>query len=152
MSEVNNLYDMYSTDTEAETGNGITLNFGVAKFHVRRAGGANKRFSETLRKLSNPLRRQIQNDTVRPEQLNEIFQRCYARSVVIGWEGVTDREGTILDFSEANFVRVMTDLPDLWAQLQEECTKISNFRIGANEEDGEQLGNSSYGTSSGEVH
>ena len=146
-----NLYGAYSADPEMESGVGVTLNFGVCQIHTRRAGGSNKRYADALRKMTQPFRRQIQNDTVDPDKLNEVFMRCYSRTVVLGWENVTDREGKKLEFNEVNFVQVMKDLPDLWLQLQDECTKLSNFRAVTNEEDGEQLGNSSSGTSNGEV-
>jgi hypothetical protein len=149
---MSNLYKMYQTDTAMESEVGITLAFDEVKIHVKRAGGSNKKFSEVLRRLTNPVRRQIQNDTISPDKVNTIFMQVYARAVVLGWENVTDENDNPLPFTEENFVKVMTDLPDFWAALQEECAKVSNFRQIANEEDGTHLGNSSSGTSSGGVH
>ena len=146
------LYSVYQADSALESEIGIELNFGPAQFIVKRAGGSNKQYQSVLRTLSTPYRRQIQNETIDPDKLNQMFMRVYARSVVLGWKNVTDREGNELPFSEANFIKIMTDLPDLWRQLQEECDRLTNFRIAANAEDGEALGNSSSGILPGVQH
>jgi hypothetical protein len=138
---VQSLYETYSTDKNIEAEIGIELDFGPSQFIVRRAGGNNKKYQTELRRVTNPIRRQIQNDTIAPETLDVLFKKVYARTVVIGWRGVTDREGNPLEFNEQNFIQLMEDLPDLWAQLQEECTKLANFRAEQNKANGEDLGN-----------
>ena len=135
------LYETYRTDKNAEAEIGITLDFGPASFVVRRAGGSNKRYQSVLRQLITPVRRQVNNETIAPEALDKIFMQAYARAVVIDWFNVTDENNNQLPFNEANFCKVMTDLPDLWRQLQEECDRLANFRVESNRSAGESLGN-----------
>lgn len=144
------LYQTFGTDKSLETSQGVWLDFGDAKIHVRRAGGGNKKYQTVLRQLTQPVRRQIANETIDPDKLNMIFVQAYARAVVLGWEGVTDENDNELPFTESNFIKVMTDLPDLWQALQSEADRMANFRQVQNAEDGEALGNSSSGTSNGE--
>ena len=149
--QVQSLYETYGTDKQLETSQGVWLDFGPAKFHVKRAGGGNKKYQTLLRQLTQPVRRLIANETIDPEKLDLIFMQAYARAVVLDWQNVTDRQGNPLEYNETNFIRVMTDLKDLWVALQAECDRMANFRQTQNAEDGEALGNSSSGTSNGEA-
>ena len=58
--------------------------------------------------------------------------------MVLGWKGVTDRDGNELPFTKDNVVTLLTDLPDLFNELRNEATRQSNFRVTEIEED---LGN-----------
>lgn len=135
------LYEAYGTDKHIEAELGVSLDFGPSTFVVRRAGGSNKRYQTVLRQLIAPVRRQVQNETIPPESLDKIFMQTYARTVVLGWTGVTDAENNPLEFNEGNFVKLMQDLPDLWRQLQEECDRLTNFRSDSVRANGEALGN-----------
>jgi hypothetical protein len=99
--------------------------------------------------LTRPLRKQIQIDVLEDNAYDELNKKAYFRAVVIGWENVNDADGNYITFSEANFVKLMTDLPDLWDALQDACTRLSNFRAEEIRQDGEDLGNSSAGIRSG---
>lgn len=142
------LYEVYTTDESLEQGEGIDLEFGDTVFEVRRAGGRNREYQAELRKLTRPLRRQIENDLMTPDQYMQILRRVFARTVVLGWRHkptgkpvITTPQGE-LEFNEANFLKVMSDLPDLWDQIFEQCTQMSNFRHDMAVADGELLGNS----------
>jgi hypothetical protein len=143
------LYQQYGNDKAAEVEHGIELRFADAKFFVRRAGGANQKYNQELRRLTRPLRKQIQIDVLEDNAYDELNKKAYFRAVVIGWENVNDADGNYITFSEANFVKLMTDLPDLWDALQDACTRLSNFRAEEIRQDGEDLGNSSAGIRSG---
>lgn len=135
------LFEIFGANKEMEV-NGVDFQFGSAIFTARRAGSANKLYSATVRKVFAPYRRQMNNDTLDPEVTSGLMMKVFFRSVILGWRGVTDKEGRTLEFNEQNFIWLMTELPDLWETLQENCAKLSNFRSEANEEDGIALGNS----------
>jgi len=73
----------------------------------------------------------------------------YYDAVVIEWEGVTDEEGNSLKFTQANFIKVMSDLPDLWTRLRDECDNMRNFQDAEVEEAVEKMGESSFGSPNG---
>lgn len=134
-------YDVFETDKDLEQ-KGIRLSYGDFWFDVARAGGANSRFAKMLEKELQPYRRAIQTETMDPKVANEILCRCFAATVVTGWgskkhgEGrMIARDGSALDFSPANVAHVFVDLPDLFADVREQASKVALFRNAVNEAD-----------------
>jgi hypothetical protein len=135
------LYEAFGTVKTYET-DGVTLDFGVAKFRVRRAGGSNRRFLSTLSAKLRPHRRALSAGTLADEVAEDLQMEVYFETVVIGWEGVTDPAGNVLEYNLVNFKQVMKDLPDLWTTLREEADNLKNFQHDAAKVDGEELGKS----------
>lgn len=122
------LYDLYSTDADLERG-GVILNYGEGvRIKIARAGGANVDFAKTLERLMRPYRKRLDTGTLDEKVATDVFIRVFAESVVKDWEGVTDREGNTLPFNTDNCVKLFKDLPDLFADVREAATSVSNFR------------------------
>ena len=134
-----NLYEAFGTVKEYET-EGVTLDFGVAQFKVRRAGGSNRRFLTMLSSKLRPHRRAIEAGTLSDDVANDMQMEVYFDTVITGWEGVTDEQGTPLEYTLPNFKKVMLDLPDLWDTLRAEADNIKNFQMAEAKADGETLG------------
>jgi hypothetical protein len=125
---MNGTYGAYETDPDLEKG-GVTFSLGSkGTFKLARAGGANQRYKETVRKLTQPYRRQIANGTIDPEQADALLAKAFARSVIVGWEGVTGRDGEPMDFTVANAEKLLTDLPDLFADLRSLAEDMNAYR------------------------
>jgi hypothetical protein len=135
------LYKAFGTVKEYET-EGVTLDFGVAKFKVRRAGGSNRRFLNVLAAKLKPHRRALDAGVLADEVASALHMEVYFETVVLGWEGVTDENGTPLAYNLENFKKVMTDLPDLWATIRNEADNLKNFQAAETATDGETLGKS----------
>jgi hypothetical protein len=133
------LYDAFGTVKKYEA-EGVTLDFGVAKFRVRRAGGSNRQFMTTLAAKLRPHRRAIDAGTLPDDVAKEMQMEVYFETVVVGWEDVTDEAGNVLEYSLVNFKKVMTDLPDLWDTLRTEADNMKNFQAAEAAVDGVQLG------------
>lgn len=133
------LYSAFGTVEEYEK-SGVILDFGVAKFKVRRAGGSNREFLTLLATKMRPHRRAIEAGTLDDEVGKALHLEVYFKSVVVGWEGVTDRAGNVLEYNLQNFKQVMTELPDLWDRLRMEADSLKNFQEAETEEDGAKLG------------
>jgi len=130
------IYDAYETDADLEKG-GVSFSMGSkGTFKLARAGGANQRYKETVRKLTQPFRRQIANGSMDPDQADALLARAFARSVIIGWEGVVDRDGNDFPFSVANAEKLLTDLPDLFADLRSLSEDMNAFRREALDDEG----------------
>lgn len=138
---VKNLYEAFGTEKSYET-DGVTLDFGVARFKVRRAGGSNRKFLTTLSAKLRPHRRALSAGTMDDAVAEDLQMEVYFETVVLGWEGVTNRAGEPLEYNLVNFKQVMRDLPDLWATLREEADNMKNFQMDAAKADGEDLGKS----------
>ena len=127
------LYTQFETDREIEK-TGIVLDYGFnskkqpIQIRMARAGGANERYSKLLELRTKPYRRQIQNETLENAVAEKITKEVYAQTVVLGWTGVEDRDGNEMPFTQENCVKLFTDLPDLWSDVQSQSTRASLFR------------------------
>lgn len=137
------LYAQFATDKNVEK-DGVVLEYGlnskkkVISIRIARAGGANTHYAKLLESKIKPYRRQIQNETLDNAVAEKLTKEVYAQAVVLGWENVEapilDENGKPtgkfeeLDFNQANFVRLMDDLPDLWSDIQSQATRAALFR------------------------
>lgn len=122
-------YKTYKTNGANET-DGIVLDYGDSgKIRIARAGGSNRKYTEQLRlKLLKPYERQIANNTMDEEASTRIFAEIYASTIILGWEGVSDENGKPLAFTRDNVIKLLTDLPELFRDIQDAAQKFSNFR------------------------
>ena len=119
---------------------GILINYGDFRIKIARAGGGNQRFRRLLQAKLKPYRHQMDNDTLDEKVSEAIFLECYAEAVVLGWETKVTKDGketwepTLetptgkLPYSAENCVKVLTDLPELFRDLQAMAGKAANFR------------------------
>lgn len=123
-----NLYQMFQTNQQHEQ-DGIVLDYGQAgKIRIARSGGSNTKFSRALSERFKPYRRQFDNGTLPDDVANRIMIDVYADAVILGWEGVTGQSGLPLEFSRSNVVQLLTDLPELFRDIQDQSGKAANFR------------------------
>lgn len=144
----NSPYAQFKTNQQIES-EGITLDYGSFYLRVGRAGGANKTFKRTMKRIFDPHRRAIQTETLAENKLTALMIQAYAEGNVYAWgytkevdgksvtvEGkMLDEEGAEMDFNVANVKKLFTDLPDLFADVQEQCGKVSLFRDVLNDDD-----------------
>lgn len=132
---MSSLYAMFKSNESREKEEGICLDYGEAKIRVRRAGGSNRRYSDLVSKKLRPFKRQLENESLDPDTGSRIMAEVYAESVLIGWEGVKDADGNPIAFSRENAVKLLTDLPELFRDIQEQSQRLANFRDEEIEED-----------------
>lgn len=134
------LYKQFATDKVVEK-DGVVLEYGKnskgaqIKIRIARAGGANQKFSKILERKTKPYRRQLQNETLDEEIGAQIQREVYADSVILGWEGVEDADGNDMAFTRDNIIKLLTDLPDLFADIRDQATKSALYRANILEED-----------------
>lgn len=128
-----NLYNAFATDQSAEI-NGVVLDYGPnsknepIQIRVARAGGANAKFAKVLEHKLRPYKRALANDTMDSKMAERLMIEAFAEAVVISWNGVEDREGNEIEFTKENIVKLFTDLPDLFRDVQEQSQKAALFR------------------------
>lgn len=124
------LYDAYGTDPKLESETGIAVDYGeLGKFFIKRAGGANRAYALRLAALTKPYQRQIDSNTLDPKISLGLMAKLYAEHVVLGWEGVTGKDGSPLAYSKQACEQLFNDLPDLFADIQRTAQDMQNFRI-----------------------
>ena len=128
------LYQAFETNKNLEN-SGIELDYGKnskgapIRIRIARAGGANKRFAKVLDRLLRPYKRQLANDQLSDDVAKDVMIQAYADAVVLGWEGVEDREGNPMEFSRDNVVKLFTDLPELFLDVQQQSQKAALFLV-----------------------
>lgn len=130
---MSNLYSQFATDKKAES-EGIVLSYGMnshdepIEIRIARAGGANQRFAKVFEAKIRPVKRQMQTETLDQKVADKLLVETYAEAIVLGWTGVEDRDGNAMTFSKENVVKLFTDLPDLFRDVQEASQKSALFR------------------------
>jgi hypothetical protein len=129
------IYDAFETDPKKEV-DGVVFDYGeVGSFLLARAGGANKKFSKQLEFRSRPYKRQIDKGTMDNEAATKLMAQVFADTVILGWDGVIDREGNLIEFTKENCVKLLLDLPVVFADLQDAAADYSSYRKEMLEED-----------------
>lgn len=137
MSEKNgkrgNAYAKFETNRELESEGRIIDYYDdegkiAFSFRVARMGPANKRWLKKFDRLSKPHRRAAQVGALSPEKGREIMVKSLAGTVVLDWRNVEDRDGNPLPFSEENCIKLLTDLPDLYADLVEQAQTAELYK------------------------
>jgi hypothetical protein len=127
------IYAQYKTDATVEK-EGVLYEVGTGPngepVYVRlaRAGGGNVAFAKLLEAKLKPHKRAIQNDALDREVADRIMREVYASTVILGWENVTDENGSPLAFTKENVLKVLTDLPDLWTDIKEQSQRAALYR------------------------
>lgn len=127
------LYAQFTTDAKIEK-EGVILQYGTNSknlpigIRVARAGGANQAFNKRMEIKSKPYRRQIQTETIERKTLEKLVLEVFCETVVLDWENVEDADGNEMPFNYDNAVKLFTDLPDLFADVQEQASKSALFR------------------------
>lgn len=123
-----NIYDKFGTDKKLEQA-GITLDYGDGlEIRIARAGGSNIKFEKSTQFKMRKYNQQLKHDLLEPDQMREVMREVLAETVVLGWSGVTDREGNELPFTRDNCVQLFKDLPDLFDDVLEQSRKASLFK------------------------
>lgn len=134
------LYNQFGTDKKVEK-EGVILQYGNTaggkpiQIKICRAGGANVAYNKAMEAKTKPYRRQLQNGTLDIEVMTSILREVYADTVVIGWSNVEGADGKPMAFTRENVIKLFTDLPELFADVQEQATNLALFRAEINEQD-----------------
>jgi len=125
-----NLYDIFD-EQKLDHSETFTLEIedGDVKvsFELARAGAENKKFGTKLNALMKPYKYAMQKGTMKDEQAERILCQALADTVIVDWEGVTDREGNPLEYSAEAAAKLLLELPSLRQLIQDEASDVANF-------------------------
>lgn len=127
------LHKQFETDPQLEK-KGVWVSYEgeddepPSKFLIARAGGANVDYTKAMEREAQPIRRKLQNNLVSQAALRKLNIKVFAETVILGWENVTDKNGTKLEFTPENVVKLFTELPDLFDDVQEQANRAALYR------------------------
>lgn len=143
-----NIYGAFKTDKGLEKA-GVLLDYGQFRVRIARAGGSNKAYQRLLEAKLRPYQRAIKTETIDPDLAEEIVREVYSKTVVLGWETKVEDKGSPDGFVWAPKLqttagelvsptpdaisKLFKELPDLFADIQEQSTKAAVFREAINE-------------------
>lgn len=138
------MYDLFQTD-EALEKDGVYIDYGSFRVKLARSGGANKRYGRILEAKAKPYRRAIQTKTMDNDLAEKMMMDAFVETCIIAWEtkidenewksGILAEDKSLQPFKKENVLKVFHRLPDLFIDLSEQATTLSNYRIGELEED-----------------
>jgi hypothetical protein len=124
-----NLFKTFETDKNLEKeGVWFEISPGV-RFNCARMGPMNKTYKRALSKKMKPHQRQYQQGTLDEELGENLLMDVFIETVLLGWEGVTDREGKAIDLDFNNAKWLFAELPDVYRALTEESEKAGNYLV-----------------------
>lgn len=123
-----NPYSIFKTNTNLESGAGITLQYPGFSITIHRAGGSNKKFATILAQKLKPHRQAFERGLLDDETSERIVLEAYAESIVVGWDNVKDEKGKLIKFSVENVKKLFSDLPELFADVKAQAANASLFR------------------------
>lgn len=126
------LYKMFGTDKALEK-DGVWVEYlsddaPPIRFKISRSGGDNRKYQEAVTQATKPYLRQIQTGTFSDQQANKIMRKVFAKTVVLDWENVTDRDGQPITFSPTACETLFNDLPDLYLDLKAQSENVALFQ------------------------
>jgi len=132
------LYEQFGMSEDAEV-HGVYLNYGSSgRIRIARAGGSNVRFRKRVEAFQKRYKRQLDLEVLEDEVATAELVNIYADTIVLGWESgpedeprvgiIPGPEGNDLQFSRANVVMLLTDLPDLFVDIRAQSMELGLFR------------------------
>lgn len=134
------LYAAYRTDNTRET-QGVRINKGSNEdgteivFIVARAANSNVSYKLAQERAFKPHKAAIKGGNLQNSVAEQILLDLFCGHILKGWENVRDENGNDLPFTEANAKKLMQDLPDLYAELDEASKELSQFLQATRESD-----------------
>jgi hypothetical protein len=128
------IYSIFETNKDIER-DGFALEYGPSTFILARAGGSNDAYQRCVDRKMRPYRSAINSGTAQESTLRKVMAEAYSEKVVKAWDGVADRDGVEIPFSQENCLKLLLDLPDLFDELIKESQRIANFVVDSVESD-----------------
>ena len=134
-----NIYKEYETDQTAEVeGIKYELRDGVHLL-LARAGGANIDGRRAIERALSPFKGHGGNPaTGKPADSpagQAALAAVVAKHIILGWDGIADKDGKKITYSVANATKLLNDLPELTNEITAVAMDMRNFQREAIEED-----------------
>lgn len=122
------IYSMFGTDKALEE-RGVWLELdGEVSFLIARIGHTGCAYNRLIRAKFKPHRRRIENDTLDDEVVRKIQAEVFAKTALLDWKGVTDKDGNKLPFSKEKAEELLLELPELADILFNFARDYVNYR------------------------
>tara|TARA_R110002020_G_scaffold41325_6_gene122006 strand:+ start:9386 stop:9790 length:405 start_codon:yes stop_codon:yes gene_type:complete len=114
---------------------GIWVDYEMGiQFKIAKMG--NPKFQAKVRQLSAPHIKQIRDDKLPPEKMEEIQMSAVAETILLGWKNIDDDDGKAIRYSAKRAKEILSDieLRDIYDFVLVEANNQSNYEIEVGED------------------
>lgn len=97
-------------------------------FLLARRSSRNVPYVKAMSKVQAARGDEIRDGTMDPAEATEINITVFVDTVLKGWRNVRNEDDKPLEYSRQNAVWLLTALPDLFARLNAESMRLSNYQ------------------------
>lgn len=126
-----NVYQRFGSSTEMET-KGVVMDYecphGTFSICIKRAGARNPEWKKVYNTIMKPRADDILAGKVTEAENKILLAEVWAKTVVVGWDGVIDSEGKQVPYSYENCYELFCFMPDLLNDVIADSHLVSNFQ------------------------
>lgn len=136
------IYKQFKTNKAAEE-EGIIVKFQanddgtIPSFKIGRTSQSNVKWLKTFEAKTRPYKKDIAAKAMSEEEAHKLNVDIFVSAILQGWENIQDEKGKNIPFTAENATKLLNDLPELYATLNEHSSKMENF-LEANLKDDEK--------------
>lgn len=127
------LFDTFATNAKAEA-EGRWFNFPantdktVPGFLLARMSRTNPKYQAAVERVGRTFKTEMKLDILSEPMAFEPMLEVFCDTVLLGWRNVQQKDGTVIDYTRENAIRLMTTLPALYDVLREHANSLSAYR------------------------
>jgi len=126
--EAFNIWAQFETDQSAEENGAWYEILPEIKFKLRRFQSDHA--VKTRQRLEKPYVKLTRGGKDLPQEVQEkLITSQLAESIIVDWEGITDRDGNVMDYSIDNAKMLLEGLPHVRDELVRFVLDIDNYRV-----------------------
>jgi hypothetical protein len=136
----NSIYKVFKTSEQAEN-EGQWFDYGPGpsgenqRFCLARMGRSNKKYTGAIQRMQTEYGRQLDSGTLADSVAHEVLLHIFCTTILVNWTGICDENDEALPYSVENAKQLLTDLPDLYQELQSLAQSREHYRLQQNEAD-----------------
>lgn len=130
-------YEMFKTKEVKLSKQPAVLDYDKFKIFVKYGGPSNRAFIDGYNlKMRRFTRRQALADQGKlTDEAADLLEKdrtramaeLYADHIIVGWEGVKDEKGKVMEYNRQNVIKLLTDLDPLFADIISQSAEEANF-------------------------
>lgn len=120
--------DNIKTDLQKET-EGVWVEFELG-IRLKIARARNAAYLEMMRKIMEPRRKTIREGGMELEELQDLLKQVQAKTVLLGWENIEDKEDKPIKYSSEQALAFFNDpeLRDFYTFVITQSENMENFK------------------------
>lgn len=95
---------------------------------IRRFSESNPRTKAAMAAYYKPYARQVEAGTLPPEKEKELQIKLFIDISLVSWQGISDENGNMIEFSKENAISLFKSLPDLFKSAWEFANSFESYK------------------------